>query len=481
MGGAAKRLFGVPEQLAACALACLYAALMSGHLYSIDGLLMYRQALALLYGHSLHLSPPIVWGAEIRDSKYGLGLSLLYLPGSAVFWWLSSRVPQSGSNPYNWSLFYNDPVFPLAAEPVQLGIAALTAYLVARLTRELGFGVKTALWGLVLFGVASPAVVYAKADWAQPLVGLCWIGALYSALRWLRTGRPLNRWMTLLFVVYAVVTRPVEGTVLVPAVVMVIAYERRLTLAVRPRLFQAARIVGSYLIGLAITLAVNWGRNGAPFRTGYGGEGWSAPLGVTVPAALVSPTWGILWEFPSVVLIPLGILALRRRGHTCMGAVLGGMIALQFLSTAGWHDWAGGWNWGLRLFVPALPLCAVLAAAGASTLPSVLRRWLPMTLFVGGLVWALPCVITDLLAGYAGMVSGAPIYDFGNYPPLAAWQFVHSWQELDILWIRQSLHTGYASLVPLAALLAAASALAIKSVRLAADLAREQVVPARRQ
>ena len=469
--GAAKRIAATPEQLAACALVCLYAALMSGHLYSIDGLLMYRQALALLYAHSIHLSPPIVCGSAIRDSKYGVGLSLLYLPGSAVLWWLSGRVPQSGSNPYNWSMFYNDPVYSLSGAPVQLGIAALSAYLVARLIRELGFGVKTALWALTLYGVASPAAVYAKADWAQPLVGLCWIGALYSSMRWASIGKRVHLWMTMLYVGYAVVTRPVEGSVLLPAVLIVIVHERHLPLRPWSSLPGVAPVVGAYLLGLAITLALNWARYGSPFRTGYGGEGWSAPLGVTIPAALVSPTWGILWEFPSIVLIPLGMLALHRRGHTWMGAILSGLIALQFLNTAAWHDWAGGWNWGLRLFVPALPLCAVLAAAGASSLPPALRRWVPQVLFIGGVMWVIPCVMTDLLAGYAGMVSGAPIYDFRDYPLLAAWQFVHSWRELDILWIRQIANTGYVSLVPLLGLLALAAVLAFKSRRLANDLA----------
>ncbi len=59
------------------ALACLYLALMSGHLFSVDGLEMYRQGLALAHG-SIHFLAPLHWGPLVtQNSKFGLGLSLV--------------------------------------------------------------------------------------------------------------------------------------------------------------------------------------------------------------------------------------------------------------------------------------------------------------------------------------------------------------------------------------------------------------------
>ena len=63
---------------------------MSGHSYSIDGMLMYRQALSIAHDHSLRFSTPIWWGDTFVTSKYGIGLSLLYLPGIVLLGWLAT-------------------------------------------------------------------------------------------------------------------------------------------------------------------------------------------------------------------------------------------------------------------------------------------------------------------------------------------------------------------------------------------------------
>jgi hypothetical protein len=129
-------------------------------------------------------------------------------------------------------------------------------------------------------------------------------------------------------------------------------------------------VLGSYLVGLALTLVVNWARYGSPLNFGYAGEGWTAPLQLSLPAVLVSPGWGIIWEFPAILLAPLGVAYLFRREQGRIGVIMGGLIIAQLLNTAAWHDWAGGWNWGLRLFVPALPITTVLAIAGMEDSPT---------------------------------------------------------------------------------------------------------------
>jgi hypothetical protein len=225
-------------------------------------------------------------------------------------------------------------------------------------------------------------------------------------------------------------------------------------------------VLGSYLVGLALTLVVNWARYGSPLNFGYAGEGWTAPLQLSLPAVLVSPGWGIIWEFPAILLAPLGVAYLFRREQGRIGVIMGGLIIAQLLNTAAWHDWAGGWNWGLRLFVPALPITTVLAIAGMAGLPDWLRPWLPALLFAAGAIWAAPCVLTNLLGGYAGMVSSAQIYLFSNYAPIGAWQFMHSWRDLDILWVRSSQGSGNTSLILGVLLLVGATVLARRAHRL---------------
>jgi hypothetical protein len=476
-----------PEALAAGALACLYFALMSGHLESIDGLLMYRQAASLTFQHSIHFGTPLWWGVSATTSKYGLGLSLLYAPGLLIWAWLQPYVPIQHGHVYDWSLLYADPLYTIACAPVHVLIAAVSAYLVARFLRELGFERAIALWGLALYGLASPAIVYARGDWAQPLVGLCWIGALLAALRFRRTGQDRALWIAAVVLGYAVLTRPVEGTLLLPAVLLLIVPElpslRRVPRGRSPLGCPSGcpftwRAVGVvvvlYLVAALLTLWVNWARYGSPFTTGYEGEGWTTPLGTGLSGALFSPGWGILWEFPAALLAPLGLWRLWHTGHRKTGFVVAGLVVCELVSTATWHAWAGGWNWGLRLFLPALPLVAVLSATGIRALSPSTRRWLPPLLFIAGLVWAVPCLVTDLLGGYAGMIASGPIYAWRDYPPIGAWQFLHHWRAstpldpgaVDILWFRTARPSGNASLIFPVILIAAAMALTSRILRL---------------
>jgi hypothetical protein len=504
-GERSRFLIDNAEALAACALACLYFALMSGHLESIDGLLMYRQAASLTFQHSIHFGTSLWWGVSASTSKYGLGLSLLYAPGLVLWAWLQPYVPIQHGHVYDWSLLYADPLYTIACAPVHVLIAAVSAYLVARFLRELGLDRSIALWGLALYGLASPAIVYARGDWAQPLVGLCWIGALLAALRFRRTGQGRALWIAAVVVGYAVLTRPVEGTLLLPGVLLLtvpeLHFRRRVPrgrsplgwrrgrsplgwrrgrspLGWRPGCPSAWRAVGVvvtlYLVAALVTLWVNWARYGSPFTTGYEGEGWTTSLETGLAGALVSPGWGILWEFPAALLAPVGLWKLWHTEHRKTGLVVAGLVVCELVNTATWHAWTGGWNWGLRLFLPALPLVAVLSASGIRALSPSMRRWVPPLLFIAGLVWVVPCIVTDLLGGYAGVIASGPIYAWRDYPPIGAWQFLHHWRAstpldpsaVDILWFRTARPSGNASLIIPVLLIAAAMALGDRVVRL---------------
>jgi hypothetical protein len=136
---------------------------------------------------------------------------------------------------------------------------------------------------------------------------------------------------------------------------------------------------------------------------------------------------------------------------------------------AKWDAWWGGWDWGLRLFVPALPLIAVLAAIGIRRLAPAIRRWVPIVLLIAGLVWAAPCIVTDLLMAYGGTYSSTTAsFEWSAYPPIGAWAYFHRWiaiapidtSSADILWLRVARFTGNASLLPPVLLLATAALLA---------------------
>lgn len=455
------------DLLLAAALCCLYLALMSGHPHSIDGLIIYREAQALAFDQTLRFAPPLLWGGPIVTSKYGIGLALLYLPGLILWSWLRPFVPTPQNQPYDWGQFYADPLYTVAAAPVHALITAGAAYLVGYCCRELGLKRSTALWGMTLYGLGSPALVYARGDWNQPLTGLCWIGAFAAALRYRRTGAGGALALAAGAIGYAILVRPVEGLLLVPAILLVVT-------ASPPPWRAYGSILAGAALGVGITLGVNALRHGSPFTTGYGDEGWTNPLRVGLAGVLVSPGRGILWAFPAMLLAPLGAWHLWRRGQGQVAVALCGLIGAQVLNVALWHIWWGGWNWGPRLLIPALPLIALLSAAGLEGIAARLRTPVAALILAPGLLWALPAVLTNLFGGYAGAYDGtAGSFRVQAYPPLGAWTFLQHWQAraptdagaADILWLRVAQTTNNLSLVPPALLLVLGGFLALRAIR----------------
>lgn len=473
------------ELLVAVALMCVYFAVMSGRLYSMDGLFMYRQAWAIAFDHSIRFETPVwIWKPDpVWNSKYGIGLSLLYLPGILLFRrWFGDSTPVSLTRPepldqFYWSELYLDRLYTVGGAWVHAVVVAVTAYLLARLVAELGGSRRASVWAMLFYGLGSSAFVYAKGDFAQPLEGLCWVAAFLAAARFRRTGARRDVWLASAAVWYAVLTRPVEGSLLVPAVLALVALDLRPGERPSIRIRTALPVVGLYGLAFAITLLVNWARFGSPFVTGYEPqEGWRMPDTTRVLGVLVSPARGIIWEFPALVLAPLGFRALWRTSARWVAVAMVALAGVQLANVATWLMWWGGWNWGLRLFGPAIPLLAVLAGFGASALGPRTRRWLPGLLLLAGIAWAAPGIVTDLLGGY-GLLADGPegSWRIDAFPPYGAWQFLERWSpraeidwgSVDNLWVRLTRTHGDLVLLVPALLLGTAAVLAGRAWQLA--------------
>jgi len=457
------------EVLATLGLVCLYLAVMSGHFLSIDGLTMWRQALAMTYHHSWTLVPPIWWSGPINSSYRGVGASLQYSPSLLVFFWLSGHVPVQLGSQYDYKLFYGDLLYVVAGGPVWVLITAITAYLVGGMSRLLGAGTREALWAVAFFGLGSPAFAASRGDWPQPLVALCWAAGFYACLRYVSGGGQRWLWVSAAGIVYGVLSRPLEGSFLLPGVLLLLlpVWRHRPSVAA----FQAL----AWVAGVALTLLFNWARFGGPLNFGYPSSvAWTTPIWVGFPSALLSPGRGVLWEFPALVLSALGAILLWRRGKRLEVLALVGVPGILFIGACQYFQWVGGWDWGFRFFQPALPLVAALAGVGVLRLGSSVRRWLPAVLLAGGILWNVPVVVTDLLGGY-GPAYGetAANWRLDAYPPIGAWRFLHhvfpthgaDSSSIDIVWFRAKLVVGWISLLPFVVLLGGAVALWISAVR----------------
>ena len=450
------------ETIAAAGLVCLYLAVMSGHLLSVDGLVMWRQGVSLAYHHSLFFKPPIWWGSYLYTSTRGLGASLQYLPGLLAFSWLAPFLPEAKGPNYDFGLFYADPLYLAAGAPVWVIVTAATAILVGWTVRTLGFGSRASLWAMAFYGLGSPAFAASRGDFPQPLVALCWAGAVYASLR-LRTSGEL-RWALLCAagIFYAVLTRPLEGSLLLPATLLF------LLPAWRKNLVPAVVEVGAWFAAVVVTLFVNWAKFGSALNFGYGSISWSLPIWVGFPDALLSPGRGVLWAFPALVLAVIGAFYLWRNGKRLEVVAFAGLPVVLFVEACQYFAWIDGWDWGFRLFQPALPLVAVLGGIGSRALPRGMRAWLPSLLLAGGVIWNIPAVTTDILGGYGATYSSlAANVRLDAYPPIGAWRFLHHIRPqgaadsgaVDIIWFRAARVAGWAALAPFLALFAAAAVL----------------------
>ena len=444
---------------------------------SIDGLGMWREAIAITYHHSWSFVPPIWWGSTITSSSRGIGASIQYLPSLLAFPWLSGHIPVGAGAQYDYRLFYGDVLYVVAGAPVWVIITSVTAYLVALTSRALGASRTTMLWAVAFYGLGSPALAASRGDWPQPLVALSWVGAVWACLRFKESNRARWLWICALSVVYGVLTRPLEGSMLLPAVLLLL-WPRR-PISVRPAVGQ----VGAWLMAVAVTLLLNWARFGSPLNFGYllgtPQASWTTPIWIGLPTALLSPGRGVLWEFPALVLAVPGTMLLWKQGARVAALVLSVLPATLFLESCLFTDWPGGWDWGFRFFQPALPLVAILAGIGVSRLSKGATSLLPPLLLAGGVLWNVPVVATDLLGGY-GATYAVPAANYGldAYPPIGAWRFLHHLlpdsgsdsAAVDIVWFRATRIAGWLALIPFGVLMA--SALTLWGIALRAENGR---------
>ena len=137
---------------------------------------------------------------------------------------------------------------------------------------------------------------------------------------------------------------------------------------------------------------------GEAYRSGFLGiqpVSWSAAVGM-----LFSPARGILFLAPFLVLAPVGWWRQIRSGeHRADAICAAAVFASMFLFSMTTIDWRGGWGFGVRYLIPAVPflligVAGVLRGAAANDASSIVFAALAT---VGVLISALAAATVPLL------------------------------------------------------------------------------------
>jgi hypothetical protein len=146
----------------------------------------------------------------------------------------------------------------------------------------------------------------------------------------------------------------------------------------------AMRIVAGGLLAGAVLLVHNTLAFGSPLHVGYGVA--DSPIGQLHAGffGLTGPTWwrlreiltgsyrGLLPLSPLIAVTPIGLVLLARmpsRGRSVL--VAAAVATFYLLFNASYYYWEGGWAYGPRQMMPALPFLAI----GLAPLWDTWKRW----------------------------------------------------------------------------------------------------------
>lgn len=280
-------------------------------------------------------------------SKYGYGTSLFGLPLYALAW----LVPLLGL---------------MKTTLLSVAIATCgTAYLLYLAARRLKFSQLTGVTIVLLFGLASPAWLYAKEFWSEAFAALTLFAAFYFLLRYrvslqMRDVVVAGVWLGLAIAVRTTNILLVPFYLAYAFVVLTPRNDKRPSLQIQ-WLALVLFLIPISLFLLSVLL-YNDLRYQNPFTTGYrADEKFNNNIFLGAYGLLFSPGKGLFVYAPFLVALPFGIWQFYREHKRELLLALSIFLFTLLLFSA-WYYWSGGTNWAARFLVPTLPFLALLCA-----------------------------------------------------------------------------------------------------------------------
>jgi hypothetical protein len=327
---------------------CAYVCCASREQPWGDGLVMYQVAESL--ARSGEISVPSEWppmshrGSDGKIySQFAPLPSLVHVPGVWLLDAITGREDEEALSVW-WPLTCHLGMSVCAAGASGVLVSSLLL---------LGFRPRVAVATAMVLAFATALAVYARQPYSEPLQALTAISLLRAAQSLLRN--PSRR----TYLCYGAVSGLMIASKLVflPGVVLASVW---LLFQIRTRA-RPADVVGWGLIGVApvaaLILSYNRARWGSPFLTGYEESFDFARESVFVGlfGLLFSPGKSIFLFSPPLVLAVFGMRRFVTRARAEAAFVLIVVVTTTLIYSR-FLNWVGGWCWGPRHLVFALPM-----------------------------------------------------------------------------------------------------------------------------
>ncbi|MEO0826100.1 MAG: hypothetical protein AAFX95_14935 [Cyanobacteria bacterium J06639_16] len=264
----------------------------------------------------------------------------------------------------------------------------LTGYCTAMvffLSRRLGARREGAFVAALCYAFGTTALVYSREFFAEPLLSALTATSLYLAL-----GKSWKAHIGASTLAALVITAKPAGVVVGPAIAFYFLVKR----------YPLYRVVMPFLgtcVGMMFYFAYNYMRFGDIFSSGQDASRFTLDgLAGRFIGLVLSPGagGGLFWYCPPTILAIIGLWKLWKHKGFADAVAVAGVFSGFWILHSFWEF--GGWSWGPRFLVPALP--GLMAVTGL--LDARGRRWLIGLTCVGFLVNA-PSLITFYQRYYA--------------------------------------------------------------------------------
>jgi hypothetical protein len=370
LGARWRSIFAVTTLTAALMLLVMgYTVDYEGiHFNAFDSERMYQVSAGLAeYGLPTRYPGHETW------TKYGFGQPLIAVP-----FYLLGKVGVALGGDYG-------PTTRFAVSLTNLLVTALTCWLLYTASKHLAStGVSLAV--VATFLLTTPALNYARTFFSEPTGAFLLLAAILLILP--QEGKPVPSRRILLsgLCLGATLVFKPAFAVYIPAVGLAVLWLsfygskskvqdpkstsviRNTHYAIRSRLLAGIKAGALFAVGPILGGIVQIGYNylryhdtsNPFFRSGYEREpGFSTPLLEGLWGLLFSPGKSIFLYAPVVILAPVGLWLMYRRGGLA-GKVASLLIIASTVASlvfnAMWWAWTGNFAWGPRLIMPVLPL-----------------------------------------------------------------------------------------------------------------------------